>query len=87
MSSNVRFNAILEQDASDLIDDLSNNGVKVAIFNVDEVADMIDLLLRAYRGIASAETYINFIVICRNNCMLKVLNKVRVEELFIVGYS
>ncbi|XP_052784781.1 ionotropic receptor 93a-like [Mya arenaria] len=63
------------QDVRDLVDDLSNNAVKVITFNVDQIEDITDVLLRAYNTIKSAESHINFAVLCRYNCIRRVLNK------------
>ncbi|XP_052784546.1 glutamate receptor ionotropic, kainate 2-like isoform X2 [Mya arenaria] len=61
------------QDVSDLVDELSKNAVKVITFNVDKILDMTDVLLRAYSTVKSAESHVNFAVLCRYNCIRRVL--------------
>lgn len=58
-----------ELEAARLIDMLSRNGIKSMIFDLDAVTDLQPILLEAYKQIVPLKSEINFVVLCKCNCL------------------
>ena len=61
-----------------MIDTLSMSEVLTTVHNVDHVTDINRLVLEIYSSTAAAIHEINFVVICRINCVTRILKTVTV---------
>ena len=72
------FLFITEKEASILVDELSKQYVLFVLYNIDVVTDLHRMLYRIYSSVMLSESEINFVVLCRINCVRKIINAVSI---------
>lgn len=65
-----------EFEAASLVDQLSMSGVRVIIYNLDELTDVTDTLLNVYLHIIPSKSQLNFVVLCADQCIRQLFMQV-----------
>ncbi|KAL4222939.1 hypothetical protein ACF0H5_018980 [Mactra antiquata] len=64
-----------EYEAAELVDQVSMLGVRVIIYNLDELNDVIDMLLEAYLHFVPTKSELHFVVLCSDKCLRRLFHE------------